>query len=119
MGEEDETFSVRDIERAAIYKDNLNYQLILGKQIDRIARFRDMSLKQYASSIDTLIIMMAKDMRGPAIKKRNDTGLKPGDYDNMNQEKQNRYDELWIYVNNMLEDHGMIFRTQQFDHGKE
>lgn len=120
MGEEDnDTFSVRDMEQAMIYKDSLNYQLILGKQIDRIARFRDMNLKQYASSIDTLIIMLSKDMRGQAINKRNTLGLKAGDYDGMNIIKQSKYDELWITVNNILENNSLIFKTRSYEHGKE
>lgn len=118
MVEEDDGLTIGDIEKATQFKDSLNYQIILAKQINRIAIYRDVNIKQYASSVDTLIIMLDPDEIYPPVKKKRDSlGLEPCNYDGMNPEKQKKYDELWIFIHKQLKMHGLIFKTSNLDHG--
>lgn len=68
--ETDDDLTIIDVEKATQYKDKLNYQIILGKQINRIAIYRDINIKQYASSIDTFITMLDPDEISPVVKKK-------------------------------------------------
>ena len=115
--ENDDNITLGEIEKATQFKGELNYELILSKQINRIAIYREVNIKQYASSIDTLIIMLAKDLRREAKKERDRLGLILGDYDNMNKDRQRKYDDLWIYVNDLLEDNKLIFKKASFARG--
>jgi hypothetical protein len=118
MSEEIDDLTIGDIEKATQFKDSLNYQILLGKQINRIAIYRDINIKQYASSIDTFIIMLDPDEIYPAVKKKRDAlGLELCNYDGMNIDKQKKYDELWVFIHKQLKDHGLIFRSSSFEHG--
>jgi|WetSurMetagenome_2_1015567.scaffolds.fasta_scaffold154193_2 hypothetical protein len=114
----DDDLTIADVEKATQFKDSLNYQIIIGKQINRIAIYRDVNIKQYASAIDTLIIMLDPDEIYPMVKaKREKLNLDPCNYDGMNIEKQKKYDDLWVFIHKQLKDHGLIFRTSNYDRG--
>jgi hypothetical protein len=114
----DNDLTIEDVEKSTQFKDSLNYQIILGKQINRIAIYRDVNIKQYASAIDTLIIMLDPDEIYPAVKKKRETlNLEPCNYDGMNIEKQKKYDELWVFIHKQLKMHGLIFKTSNLDRG--
>ena len=117
--EADDDLTITDVEKFTQFKDSLNYQIILGKQINRIAIYRDVNIKQYASSLDTFIIMLDPDEIYPAVKrKRDQLGLEPCNYDSMNIEKQKKYDELWVFIHKQLKDHGLIFKSSNFERGQ-
>ena len=115
--EHEDDISLSDIEQETKYKGELHYELILGRQINRIAIFREVNIKQYASAIDTLIIMLPKDLRRTAKQKREKLDLKIVDYNGINDEKQGKYDELWETVNVSLDDRGLFFKTASFKRG--
>jgi hypothetical protein len=119
MTEDDDDVSLSDFEHATRFKSELNYELILGKQINRCAMYRDVNIKQYASSIDTLINMLPDELRTNARKKREKLGLTKANYDGMTSEKLILWDDLWIFINKDLEDHNLIFRTSSFERGGE
>lgn len=116
--ETDDDLTIIDVEKATQYKDKLNYQIILGKQINRIAIYRDINIKQYASSIDTFITMLDPDEISPVVKKkREQLGLESCNYNGMNEEKQKKYDELLIFILKRLKDHGLIFPSSNIERG--
>ena len=119
MTEDDNEITPSDYEHAAKFKGELNYELILGKQINRVAMFRDTNIKQYASSIDTLVIMLAEELRANARKKQQKLGISPSVYEGMNNDKMRLWDELWTFINQDLEDHNLIFKTASFEIGTE
>jgi hypothetical protein len=116
---DDDDITPQDFEHASKFKSELNYELILGKQINRVALFRDINIKQYASSIDTLIIMLPEELRNNARKMQTKLGIEPSNYDGMNSEKLKKWDELWTFINLDLEDHNLIFKTSTFEVGTE
>jgi len=117
--EEDDDLKLSDFEHSTRFKSELNYELILGKQINRCAMYRDVNIKQYASSIDTLINMLPTELRNNARKKRDKLGLAKANYDGMTSDKLQLWDELSTFINQDLEDHNLIFRTSSFERGGE
>ena len=102
------------------YKGVVNYEAILGSHINRIATYRDIDPKKYASSVETFILMCPDDIRQDCIKQIQRLGLKKATYDNMNSNKMILYDELWSYVNERLERKAnLIFKTAEYEVGKE
>jgi len=93
------------------YKDGLNYEEILSGHLSNIARYRDLNPRTYASSVDTMILMCPDDLRKDAKKYRQEIGLQDGRYTNLSPDKIRLYDMLWEYVNLMLENNNLIFRT--------
>lgn len=101
------------------YRGAINYESILGNQITRVAVFRDTNIKQYASSIETLIFMCPKAIRNTAIKKRDELKLSSCEYDSITPDRMKLYDGLWRFVNEELENRDLIFKTKTFEIGSE
>jgi hypothetical protein len=101
------------------YRGMLNYEGIIGGHIQKVMQYRDTSLKQYCSSIETLIIHCPRQIRTKAYQRLHDLGLQRGRYMGINEDKLLVYDDLLIYVNELLEDANLIFRTGQFEIGHD
>ena len=101
------------------YRGMLNYEGVLSGHIQKIMQYRDTSPKQYCSSIETLTIFCPKKIREPAYKKLLNMGLQRGDYEGATKEKLLLYDDLLIYVNELLEKNNLIFKTGSFEVGHD
>jgi hypothetical protein len=101
------------------YKDKINYEAILAAQINRMAMYRDTNLKQYASSVESFALMCPPNITGEAFKKMESLELHRGDYDSMNNEKLIKYDDLWIKINDLLKQEGLIFKQSSYEIGIE
>jgi len=117
--DDDDDLTLADLDHSTRFKSELNYELILGKQINRVAMYRDVNIKQYASSIDTLIIMLPGELRNNARKMQSKLLIEKGSYDGMNTERLKQWDELWTFINGDLEDHDLIFKTASYEVGRE
>ena len=111
----DEPISKKDY-----YKGVINYEAILGGQITRAAMYRDTNLRQYASSIETYALMCPPEICDKALKRLSELGLVRCQYQSMNSQKQQLYDDLWRFINTCLKkDANLIFKTAHFEIGYE
>jgi len=100
------------------YKGIIEYEGILSTHITHIAQYRDRNLKQYASSIETFVLMCPKGIRDKGLKKLTELGLKRCEYEGIATSRMRLYDDLWVFVNELLEDSNLIFKTGSFEIGR-
>jgi len=98
-------------EKEERYRGRIEYESILGQHIFKISQYRDKDLKQYASSIETFILMCPLEIRKKGLDKLRNLGLENCNYNSMNEDRMKKYDELWIYVNELLETENLIFKS--------
>jgi len=101
------------------YSGLINQEGILVAHINHMAVYRDSNINQYASSIETFIIMCPKNIRNEALEKLKQLGLKRGGYIKITDKDQLAYDNLWIYTNELLEKNNLIFKTGTFEIGHD
>ena len=108
-----------NIDRERHYRNELPAeQLLLGHMI-RVAIFRDKELKKYASSLDTLVLLLPVKIKIEAKKKRKELQIVIGDYDNMNAAKQRIYDDLLDFIIQELESEDIIWKQAGFAKGHD
>ena len=95
------------------FKSQLDAEALLLMHMNRIAMFRDNNDKQYCSSIETFILLCPRYVRDKAMEHIKDLGIKRGDYSNVTMEKKLIYDDLFVFVNELLEKQRMIWRKRQ------
>jgi len=99
----DGSYTVRDK-----YQKSIDYEQILFNQMNRIAQFRsNKDVDHYEFSIDTLIFMLPHELREKVLEYKHNNNI---DY-NTTKEGVIRYDDLWRFVNSVLEESNLIFRT--------
>lgn len=103
----------------ADYRGMLNYEGILGGHIQKLMQYRDTDPRRYCSSIETLIIHCPRSIRTKAFKKLEDLGLRRGFYTTINESKIIIYDDLLIFINELLENANLIFKTGTFEVGHD
>lgn len=95
------------------FKTQLDAEALLLMHMNRIAIYRDTNAKQYCSSVETLILLCPRYVRDKSLEKVRDMGLRRGDYGNITEEKKIQYDDLLIFINELLEKQRMIWRKKQ------
>jgi len=95
------------------YHNKLDVEGLLLTHMNRIAIYRDKNLTQYCSSIETHILMCPKKIRTEGFKKMKELNITRGDYSNINRDKLIQYDNLYVFVNELLEKNKMIWKTKQ------
>ena len=100
------------------YKGIIEIEGILGTHITHVAQYRDTNPRQYASSVETLILNSPSWIRNKGLKKLTELGLKRCDYDGMAMDKMLLYDKLWVFINVSLEESNLIFKTGSFEIGR-
>jgi hypothetical protein len=94
------------------FKSQLDIESLLLMHMNRIAINRDTNLKQYCSSVETLILLCPRFIREKAMQQVVDMGLHRGDYSNITDEKRVQYDDLFMYISELLEKQRMIWRKR-------
>jgi hypothetical protein len=95
------------------FKSQLDAEALLLMHMNRIAVFRDTNDKQYCSSIETFILLCPRYVRDKGMEHITELGIRRGDYSNITPEKKIIYDNLFIFVNELLEKQRMIWRKRQ------
>lgn len=91
------------------FQHKIDYETILLQQMGRIAQYRSSKeLKYYQSSIDTLIYMLPLGLRNLALEFKHDNQV----VFSMSSEGLNKYDQLWEYINGLLEENNLIYHTK-------
>ena len=94
------------------FKSQLDAEALLLMQMNRIAMFRDSDLKRYCSSVETFILMCPRTIRDKALSRLHELGLIRGQYKNITEEKLIVYDDLYMYVEELLEKNRMIWKKK-------
>lgn len=95
------------------FKSQLDAEGLLLMHMNRIAVYRDTDPKQYCSSVETLILLCPRFVREKSMEQLQSMGIRRGDYSNITHEKKIIYDDLLIFVNELLEKQRMIWRKRQ------
>jgi len=95
------------------YTNKLDVEGLLLTHMNRIAIYRDKDMTRYCSSVETHILNCPKKIRKLGFKKMDDLGLQRCDYSSITREKFILYDDLYVYVNELLEKNQMIWKSKQ------
>ena len=90
------------------FQKAMDYEQVLNMQIARISQYMSSKdIELYEESVDTLILMLPEELRHDALayKKENNINYL------LSTEGKKKYDDLWVFVNKLLENHNLIFRT--------
>lgn len=117
MGEDDE--KTYNIDRERYYRNELPAEQLLLNHMIRVAIFRDKELKKYASSLDTLVLLLPIKIKLESKKKRKELGIVPGDYDGMTPQKEILYDSLLDFIIQELESEDIIWKKAGFAKGHD
>lgn len=101
------------------YKGVINYEAILAGQLNRIAISRDISNRQFASSVETFANMCPPEVAEASLKHLEKLGLSRCEYESITTTKMRLYDDLWRFINNELKKVGLIFKTSSYEIGLE
>lgn len=104
---------MNDYEIESFEYKKLDVESLLLTHMNRIAIYRDKDKAQYCSSIETHILMCPKKIRTLGIQKLKELNLKRGDYSSITHDKFVLYDDLYIYINELLEKNKMIWKSKQ------
>ena len=94
------------------YRGQLDAEGLLIMHMNRLSIYRDTDIKRYCSAIETLILVCPRNIREKAIVKLQELGLKRGQYITITEEKLITYDDLLIYINELLEKNHMIWKIK-------
>ncbi|MBD3321811.1 MAG: hypothetical protein GF350_12010 [Chitinivibrionales bacterium] len=93
------------------YQEGLSFEAVITNFIGHIAQWRVKDPKMYASGIETLILMCPTNFYEKGIEKLSELGLQRCEYQGINQAKMRLYDDLWRFMNKILEENNLIYRT--------
>lgn len=116
----DEDLTPSETEETTAYKQQLDYEGVLNKQINRICFYRADNIGMYIRSIDALIMVLMEDIRHQVYVKKKElkiTEMLEGSY-GVPPNVIIAYDTLFIYINKLLEDNNLIFKKGGFQKGK-
>ena len=98
-----------DFEIRSKFQQKIDYESVLLQQMGRIAQFRSSdSLKSYEISIETLLLMLPKSLREQAQEYREKEGISRS----ISNAGKHKYDLLWEYINELLEENNLIYHTK-------
>ena len=95
------------------FKSQLDAEALLLMHMNRIAINRDTNIKQYCSSVETLLLISPRSVRDRGFEYMNQHSIVRGRYGSITDEKVIQYDDLLIYINEQLEKQRMIWRKRQ------
>lgn len=107
-------FSTSDSKR--IYRQPLNYENgVLLPLIRDIAYWRVSNPKAYENGIQTLCILLPDDLRKQALHFWNRGTI----HEDLTDDGKKNFDDLFVYVLTMLEDHNICFPKIRFEVGHD
>ena len=101
------------------YRGMLNYEGLLMGHTANMMFYSDNDPRKYCSSVESFIRWCPDEIRIKGYQKLTELGLKRRCYENITPEKLCLYDDLIIYVNILLEDKNIIFKTGTYEIGHD
>jgi hypothetical protein len=96
-----------------VFKKQLDSEGLLAMQLNRVAIYRDKNIRQYCSSIETLMLICPRKIRNKTIEHLKELQLIRGKYGSITEEKLVIYDDLLVFINELLEKHKMIWKKRE------
>lgn len=90
---------------------SFNIEGIIGGHMAHMAMYRDHNPRQYASSIETLIVFCPSEVRKLAREKMKELGIRSCEYTNLSSDQIRKRDALTEYINSLLEERNMIYKA--------
>ncbi len=95
------------------YKKQLDSESLLAMQLNRCAMYRDKNIKQYCSSVETLSLLCPRKIRNKILEQFKILKLIRGRYGVIDEDKLVTYDNLLIFINELLEKDKMIWKKRE------
>ena len=99
-----------------VFRQPLNYEngIILPK-IREISLWRDIDLKAFESGVQTLVLLLPKELREPVLDHINNVTVK----EDLTDQGKQEFDQILIYILELMEQHGIMFPRSTFDIGHD
>jgi len=97
--------------RTRRFQEGLSYEQVMTSFMGSIAKWRVYDPRQYAASVETLILMCPQEITEKGQKRLSELGLMPCDYQHISTGKMQLYDKLWLFMKQLLEKDNLIYRT--------
>lgn len=97
------------------FRGLVDYESLLAAQVNRIADTRAKDTKRFEDNVDTLCVMLPTGLREKAREYKKEKGV----VIDLTERGKQRYDLFWIYINELLEQSNLIFKTSSFEAGSE
>lgn len=97
---------------AGEFKGKLDAEGLLILHLNRLAVYRDTDWKRYCSGVETFILMTPRKIREKGLGKLTELGLRRGSYGSITDDKLVLYDDLYIFVSELIEKHHMIWNIR-------
>ena len=94
------------------FKNQLDAESLLLTHLNRVSVFRDVNIKSYCSSVETLVLMTPRKIRDKAMDYMAENKVEHGNYENITRERLLMYDRLLVFVNTLLEKDRMIWKKR-------
>jgi len=109
-------YSTSEKNRIKAYRQPLNYEngIILPK-IREISLWRDVDLKSYESGVQTLALLLPKELRIKALEFiHNETVL-----EDLTMDGKKDFDDKLVYILELLEENGIAFPRSTYEIGHD
>jgi len=103
-------------ERVKTFRQPLNYEngIILPK-IREVSYWRDTDIRAYESGVLTLALLLPHDLRKKALEFYNNNGIK----EDLTKDGKKDFDDMFVYLLELLEMHGIAFPRSSFEVGHD
>ena len=99
-----------------IYRQPLNYENgILLQKIREISMWRDTNIKAYESGVQTLALLLPKELRKEALGFFSNNTVR----EDLTMDGKKDFDDYLVYILELLEDHNICFPKISYDIGHD
>lgn len=104
-------FMTEGFKRTRRFQEGLSYEQVMTSFMGSIAQWRVYDPRQYAAAVETLILMCPQELTEKGQKHLSQIGLRRCDYQHISNDKMRLYDDLWLFMKQLLEKDNLIYRT--------
>jgi len=99
-----------------IYRQPLNYENgVILQKIREVSLWRDTDIKAYESGVQTLALLLPKDLRSDALKFFNGETVR----EDLTRDGKKDFDDYLVYILEILEDNNICFPKITYEIGHD
>jgi len=107
---------MNDTDSKRIYRQPLNYENgVILQKIREVSFWRDTNIKAYESGIQTLSLLLPKDLRKEALGFFNGETVR----EDLTGDGKKDFDDYFVYILELLEDNNICFPKISYDIGHD
>lgn len=108
--------SVDAIETKKVYRQPIDYENgVILQKIREASHWRDTDIKAYESSVQTLALLLPKELRKQALLFFNDDTIR----EDLTMDGKKDFDDYLVYILTLLEDHNICFPKLTYEVGHD